>query len=264
MKARGLLSLITFSEKRREILLLLQDGPKTLDEIKDYFKATTPEILPRIKELENNDLIYQEGKKYFLTEIGEVITKSFARFFKTLEIFERDMKFWKDHQISGIPGEFLLRLYELGDYQVFKSTPIEIFKPHDEYVKNLLKSNWIKGVSPVLHPDYPKVFITLAKKGVRIALILTRDVLEGVKKEHKEELKRFLGYKYTKIMAYPEEIKVAFTVSDCFFSMRLFLKSGEYDFYKNIISYEKSALKFGEELFRYYERRSEKVGVQDF
>lgn len=263
MKARGLLSLITFSEKRREILLLLQDSPKTLDEIKDYFKATTPEILPRIKELENNNLIYQEGKKYFLTEIGNVITKSFDRFFKTLKIFERDMKFWKDHQISGIPEEFRLRLYELGDYKVFRSTPIEIFKPHDEYVKRLMRSKWIRGVSPVLHPEYPKLILMLAENGIDITIIITEEVLKKIEEKHRIELEKGLQYKNARLMLCSDEVKVAFTTSDIFLSMRLFLKDGIYDFYQNIISHEKSAIKWGKDLFEYYKKRSKIIKSLD-
>lgn len=80
MKARGLLSLVTFSEKRSEILLMLLEGPRSLDDIKNYFRATTPEILPRLKELESSGLIYQEERKYYLSEVGEVIAKSFFAF----------------------------------------------------------------------------------------------------------------------------------------------------------------------------------------
>ena len=259
MKARGLLSLVTFSEKRSEILLMLLEGPKSLDDIKNYFRATTPEILPRLKELESSGLIYQEERKYYLSEVGEVIAKSFSRFYRNLKIFEKDMKFWEEHQISGIPEKFRLRLYELGDYEIFRSTPTEIFKPHDEYVKNLLRSKWIRGVSPVLHPDYPKFILKLAEEGKDITIIITKDVLKKIEEKHKIELEEGLQYKNAKLMLCNEEVKVAFTTSNMFLSMRLFLKSGIYDFYQNLISHEKSAIKWGKELFDYFKKRSEEI-----
>ncbi len=263
MEAKGLLGLVAFSEKRRDILLMLQKEPKTLKEIKDYFKVTSPEIIPQIRKLEKNNLIYQEDKKYFLTEIGEIVTASFDRLLITLKIFEKDMEFWKEHVIC-IPEEFSLRLYELGDYVITKSSPTEIFKPHDEYVKNLLMSKWIRGVSPALHPEYPKVVTMLAEKGADISIIVTKEVFGKLKKDYKKELQKYLSYKNASLKVCNEEFEVAFTASDSFLSMRLFLKDGTYDFYKNIISHEKSALKWGEDLFSYYEKHSEKVGLQDF
>lgn len=262
MKAKGLLSLVALSEKRRDILLMLLDEPKTLKQIKDYFKVTSPEILPQIRKLEKDNLIYQDSKNYFLTEVGEIVTGSFDRLFRTLKVFEKDMGFWKEHSI-GIPGEYRLRLYELGDYVITKSSQTEIFKPHDEYVKHLLKSKWVKGFSPALHPEYPRVVTMLAENGVDVSLVITGQVFEKLKNGHKNELQKYLSLKNASLKICDEEHKVAFTTSDRFLSMRLFLKDGTYDFYKNIISYEKSALKWGEDLFRYIERRSEKVGLQD-
>ncbi len=258
MKAKGLLSLLAFSEKRSGILFMLQEEPKTLKEINDYFKVTSPEIIPQIRKLEKENLIFQQDKKYVLTEVGQIVTTSFAQFFKTLKIFEKDSKFWKEHNI-GIPEEFQMRLYELGDYKFFESTPTEIFKPHDEYIEKVLKSKWVKGVSPALHPEYAKQFLMMAEKGIPISLILTREVLEKIKDKYKEELVTGSEYKNAQVMICNEKISIAFTVTDFFFSMRLFLKDGTYDFYKNIISYEKSALKWGEDLFNYYEKQSEKV-----
>lgn len=263
MKAKGLLSLVAFSERRRDILLMLQEEPKTLKEIKDYFKITSPEIIPQIRKLEKDNLIYKEGKQYFLTEVGGIVTESLDKLSRTLKVFEKDMEFWKEHTI-GFPEEFRMRLYELGDYMITKSSPTEIFKPHDEYIENVLKSKWIKGVSPVLHPEYTKQFLMMAKTGIPISIILTREVLEKIKEKHKAELVKVLGYKNAQVMICNEKIAVAFTVTDFFFSMRLFLKDGTYDFYKNIISNEKSALTWGEDLFSYYENHSERVKLQDF
>ncbi len=128
MEAKGLLSLLAFSEKRKFILLMLQE--------EHYFKATSPEILPQIRKLEKGNLISQEGKKYILTEIGKIVTRSFDHLSKTLKIFESGMRFWKEHYIGGIPEEFQMRLYELGDYKIFEGSPTEIFKPHEEYIRN--------------------------------------------------------------------------------------------------------------------------------
>ncbi len=264
MKTNGLLSILAFSEKRRDILLMLQKESKTLYELKVILGVTSPEIIPHIKKLEKSNLIYYKNKQYFLTEIGEMIIKSFDIFIKTLEIYQNNIEFWKEHKISEIPEELRMRLYELGNYNIHVGTQTEIFKPHEEYVKNLVKSKCMKGVSPVLHPDYPRYLVPMVEKGVPVSIILTREVFEKIKKSHKVELDKILSYENSQIMICNEKIEIAFTVTDFFMSMRLFLNNNTYDFYKNIISCEKSSLKWGRDLFNYYEKRSKKVELQDF
>jgi predicted transcriptional regulator len=264
MKSRGLLGMITFSKKRSDILLLLQEKSRTLSEIKNYLKITSPEILPQIRKMEKNNLIYQEDGKYALTEVGEILTKSFDQLSRIVKIFETDMEFWKEHEIAGIPEEFRLRLHELGNYKVVQSDPVDIFKPHKEFMQNLLKSKWIKGVSPIFHPDYPKFFLALAKSGADVALIVTRDVFKMIKSGHTKELEMGLKCKNTKMLICEEDVKTAFTVTDKFLSLGLFGKNGLYDVYHDLISYDASAVKFGKDLFSYYERRSNKVESQEF
>ena len=264
MKANGLLSLIAFSEKRREILSFVQKKPKTLQEIKDHFEVTSPEIIPQIKKLEKNYLICQIDRKYVLTDIGEIVNNSLDQLVKTLDIFEKDLEFWSVHNLKGVPLEFRIRLYDLGEFKIFKSTQTEMFKPHEEYIKNLLNSKFVFGVSPVLHPDYPKHINMLEDKGIPISIIITSDVLEKLKENHKLELEKSLRYKNIQLLIYDEKMEVAFTVTNNFLSLRFFLKDNTYDFYKNIISTEKSALEWGIDLFRYYEKRSRKVELQGF
>lgn len=259
MKAKGLLSLLAFSEKRSGILFMLQEEPKTLKEIRDHFKVTSPEIIPQIRKLEKENLIFQDGKKYVLTDVGEVVTRSFGQLFKTLEIFEDDMDFWKEHNISEIPEDFRMRLYELGDYKIFKSCPTEVFEPHNEFMKSLAKSTTVKGVSPIFHPVYPNFFLELAKKGKEVSLIVTKDVFERIRKEYSKELEKAMFYENFNLMVCDENIKVAFTVTDFFLSLGLFLKNGNYDVFHDIVSFDSQAIKWGGDLFRYYQELAEKI-----
>jgi predicted transcriptional regulator len=196
--------------------------------------------------------------------VGKILTKSFDQLSRVIKIFETDMEFWKEHDINGIPEEFRPRLHELGDYKVVQSDPVDIFRPHKEFMQNLLKSKWIMGVLPIFHPDYPKFFLALAKSGVDVALVLTRDVFEMIKSGYPKELEMGLKCKNTKMLICEENVKTAFTVTDKFLSLGLFRKSGPYDVYHDLVSYDASAIKFGKDLFGYYERRSKKVESQDF
>jgi len=46
MKSSGLLSVLTFSEKRKDLLFFIEEEPRTLSQIREYFKVSSPEISP--------------------------------------------------------------------------------------------------------------------------------------------------------------------------------------------------------------------------
>ncbi len=260
---RLLLSFLALSEKREKLLLFLLNGPKTLQEIRASLNVTSSGIIPEIRKMEEKLLVHQANREYYLTEIGEVVAESMSQFEGTLRIFSENSRFWNEHSISGIPADFRLRFHELGNYELIKSTLTNIFRPQEEYMRNLMNARWLKAVSPVLHPEYPEYVIHLADIGVPVSLIVTGELLETIKKKYYEELKRGLKYENTSIMICDENIDLSFSVTDFFLSMRLFLKDDTYDFYQNILSFDRSAMRWGEDLFSYFEKRSKKVRLED-
>ncbi len=256
-----LVNFLVLSEKRKNVLLLLREGPKTLYDIRTSLGVTSSGIIPQLRKMEERDLIYQKGKSYALTDIGWLISKSFYNFYGLVNVIEENKYFWEEHDITAIPEGLLMRLHELGEYNVYESNPTDMEKPHREYIKNLLSSNWVRGVSPVLHPEYPKAINTLGQRGADVSLIMTEEVFERIKKDHTPELKEGLRYDNVRFFICKKDVGIAFTVSDVFLSMRLFrLKDGSYDFYRNIISYERSAInKWGEDLFKHFEKDSELI-----
>lgn len=257
------ISFLVISEKREKLLLLLHEGPKTLQEIKDSLAVTSAGIIPEIRKMEDKMLVNQKNREYDLTEIGEIVAESMFRFEGTLRVIRMNLKFWDEHNISAIPNEFRQRIHELGNYQIVKSTPNDIFRPQKEYMKNLLNARRLKAVSPVLHPDYPEYVINLADKGVPVSIIVTRDLLNVIKEKFGKELRRGLAHENTNILVCDDPVDLSFSVTDFFLSMRLFLKDNNYDFFQNILSFEKSAVRWGEDLFNHYEKISRRVRLED-
>lgn len=258
-----LISFLVSSEKREKLLLLLRNSPKTLQQIRDSLNVTSAGIIPEIRKMEEKNLIYKNNREYNLTEIGEIVSESLGKFEQTLNVLGRNSKFWNEHNISAIPIEFRMKLYELGDYEIIKSAPNEIFNPQKEYKKELLNAKYLKALSSVFHPDYPEYVIGLADRGVPVSLIITKELLEDIKEKYGEELKRGLSYENTNIMICDDFIKISFSVTDLFLSIKLFLKDNNYDFYQNILCYNRSALIWGDELFNYYARLSKRVTLKD-
>ncbi len=257
-----LINFLVDSEKRKNLLLLLREGSKTLEEIREHLKVTSSGIIPQIRKMEERHLTIQTNHRYELTDMGSVIADYFCNFEGIEKVFINNMKFWDEHKISAIPVEFRLRLYELGNYEIIRSTPTDIFRPHHEDMLTLTNASLMKGISPIIYPDYPRFICNLAEK-MDISLIITDQILEILKKTYMEEIKKYEGHKNIRLSVYHENIEFIFIVTDNFLSLRLFLNDGNYDFREKIMSFDKSAMVWGEDLFNYYKKKSEEIVISD-
>lgn len=260
MKSKGLLSLLTFSEKRRDILFLLLEQPSSLTTIRKKFDVSSPEIAPRIREMEDSNLIYKDHftKMYTLTPTGRIVAKSFKPFVEMLELIEKNEDFWNDHDLSGIPDYLLDRLTDLKNSDFYVDRLENVFDSHKLFMQNIARSGVVKGISPIFFPSYPNFFMHLAEKDVDTSLILTRAIYEKVKYEHSKSMDAYLDSKYTELYVV-ENIKVAFVVTDVFFSLSLFFKSGNYDPRVDLICYDQKGIQWGNDLFEYYLSQAEKI-----
>jgi predicted transcriptional regulator len=259
----GLINFLVDSEKRKNLLILLHGSSKTLDEIRRPLNVTSSGIIPQIRKMEERHLIARVKGKYKLTEMGCVIADYFCNFEGIEKIFDKNMKFWDEHKISAIPGEFRMRLHELGNYEIVRSTITDIFKPHHEDMRNMVNARLMKCVTPIMHPDFPGYIYELAEKGMDVSIIITDEILDILMKTYKEELKKFSGLKNIILSVCHEKIEITFVATERFISLRLFLKEGNYDFQEKIISFDQSAVRWGEDLFSYYEKRSRLVRLED-
>lgn len=259
MKSRGLLSVLTFSEKREDLLFLLLNEPKTIAEIKSHFDISSPEILPRLKEMETKNLICKDNKHYVLTPVGKIVAQLFQPLVKTLRVLEDNEKFWMDHDVGAIPLQLLMKIGELGNTQRLECGIEEIYEPHKKCLEYILKSRKIKVISPIVHPMYPNFFLPLAENGVDISILVTRNAIDKIRKENRDILEQVLGFKNMNFYISDEEIRLTCIVTDVFFAICLFYKNGTFDSKTELISHDKSALLWGEELFDYFKDRSRKI-----
>ena len=255
MKSSGLLSILTFSEKRKDILFLLQENPRTLSEIKDYFDVRSPEILPRLKEMEAANMIVRQDGMYHLTSLGKVSAIYYKPFLDTLTAIETNEDFWRDHDLSAIPEMLLNRIQELKECRIVRDEHEHIYDTHKAFVENVLSSTRFMGFSSIFLPSHPPMFLELARRSVPSSIIVTPNVFFKIKSEHGAEIEEFLNFKHTSLHVY-DNAKIAFVVTDRFLSLSLFFKNGTYDPRIDLIGFDLSSIKWGEDLFKYYKENS--------
>ncbi|MGB4162052.1 MAG: winged helix-turn-helix domain-containing protein [Methanosarcina flavescens] len=255
MKSSGLLSVLTFSEKRKEILFLLQENPRTLSEIKDYFDVRSPEILPRLKEMEAANLIVRQEGMYKLTSLGRVSATYYKPFLDTLTAIETNEEFWRDHDLTAIPEVLLNRIQELKECRVIRDEHEHIYDTHKAFSENVMSATHFVGFSSIFLPSHPSMFLELARRNIPVSIILTPNVFFKIKSEHCAEIEEFLKYKHTSFHVY-DNAKIAFVITDRFLSLSLFFKNGTFDPRNDLIGFDSSSIKWGEDLFKYYKENS--------
>ncbi len=256
----SLLDLVFLSEKREKILLLLRECPKSIKEIENSLNYSSTSVQPQIKILKERHLLYREDNKYGLTLIGETIAENMRELVDTLESFENKHDFWNSHRLEGIPPYLLNRISEL-KHSTFAS-PLDksnMFSPHSEFVENIAKSEFVKGISPFIHPLYPKMFLEFAERGIDVSLVVTEPVFERMRAEFRPEMEQFLSLNNARLYMYEKEMLLSSAVTNCFLSLGLFYNNGTYDHANDILCFEPEGLRWGEDLFAYYRGMSREI-----
>ncbi|WP_440952946.1 helix-turn-helix transcriptional regulator [Methanococcoides sp. FTZ1] len=229
-----------------------------MSEIREFFNVSSPEISPRLKEMEAANLIFKNEKEYYITPIGRVAAKYLRPLVDTLESIEKNEKFWKEHILDDIPQHLLDRISELGECTIHEEGIENIYDSHKEFLDNIARSKKVFGVSSIFIPIYPEFFANLAKNNVPTSLILTRNVFEKVRNEYTEIMQAYLDSDNTRLYLI-ENSRVAFVATDRFFSMSLFFKNGTYDPQRDLMGTGETITTWGKDLFEHYKKEAREI-----
>lgn len=240
--------------------MFLKEGPKTIEEIKQYLNTSAVSILPQIKKLRDNSLVFKTEDSYVLSPLGIAVTERMQAMVSLLNVFGNNYEFWATHSVECLPAFLRSRIGDLENC-TFSEPPdwTHLFEPHREFVEKLTISRKISGISSIFFPLYPSLFLSFAKNGADVNLLVTLPVYERIKGEYRAELREFLSLDNTSFYVYDEKIEFSHVVTDKFLSLSLPFSSGAFDHTQDVLCFDPIALKWGEDLFAYYRDRSEKI-----
>ncbi|MCQ1537247.1 winged helix-turn-helix domain-containing protein [Methanosarcina sp. KYL-1] len=258
-----LLGTLFLSDKRKDLLLLLMEEPRNIDEVKNILNVTSSAIMTQIKILISQGLIIHDDDLYKLSDIGKVVVKKMKPLLNTLGVFSENMDYWENHNISAIPVHLLDRIEDLGHCEFVEPDLDRMYETPQKIEENLIRSAHVKEVSSYFNPAYPSTYVELIRKGTDVSLIITKPVFERLKKEYGTALQEYLKRENAKIFVCDCPIRVASSVvTNRFMALSLFYKNGIYHNHA-MMSSEESALKWGEDLFLHYMKNSKEItGVE--
>lgn len=218
-----------------------------------------PEIAERLNELEVANLIIRRDGKYELTWVGEAVLINFEPLLDTIKALEDNQEFWNMHDTEAIPDHLMHRIRDLKECHVVQAGASNLFESHSEFKKNVSSAIFFKGVTGVFIPSWIKQFSNLAKDGAKIDIVITREIFEKIRSEYPNELTEFLS-RDARLYICNDELKLAFSITDTFFSLSLHCKNGKtYDHQHDLESDDSLAIKWGEALYGYYKNNSVEV-----
>lgn len=261
MNPDSLLEYIASSSVRKNIVYRLLNEPMSLAELRDYFNTTSANIVPRINELEKKNLISKDNGKYYLTSIGVITVKKLQENDNLSQLIGEYENFLNDHDLTAIPENLLYRIGEFGNSKLVQNNMENIAATYWEVLDHMSKSNHIKGISPIFDAYYPEFFLSMAQRETPIAIITTESIYKKVEKDYADALQAYLKLDNAKLYVI-DDLRLAFAVTDTFASISLYHINGDFDSQTNLMSFEKTARKWGEELFEHYRQMAKEIKNQ--
>ncbi|WP_342305580.1 winged helix-turn-helix domain-containing protein [Methanolobus sp. ZRKC5] len=248
---KHLLDVVFASEKRKNVLLLLQNGELKMEALLKALDTTRNALLPQMKILEEHYLVFHYGDNYELTTIGKLVVDEMVPLLNTIELFENDIDYWGTRNLSFIPPHLLQRIDELRKCKIITPPYVDIYKLNEEIQETSPISKTHYGIVTFYHPLFPQFISNMISNNVNVYLIVPQSVLDQFRTEHSTLFKKLIKSEFFHFSVYLENMSfLGIACNDYYFMMRLLKNNGEHDT-RYILCDGKEALEWGKELFDY-------------
>ncbi len=256
---KALIDLLFISQKRKDLLLLLKNGEKTIEEIIDALKVNPTGMLPQIKKLKDEHLVLQEEREYRLTPLAEILVEKMEPLINTLQVIEENADYWKERHLTPLPRTFLERLDELHSCFIVKPDPDNIFEPPAVFLDNIEKSKRILLFSSIFHPVLSEIFLASQDDDTEITLIVTGKIYKRLKTDFEEKLKLYLAKEKKRLYICTNEVEIAMLVkTESFMAADFLTLKRSYD-QETIMGFKPAALKWAEDLILHYREQAQEI-----
>ena len=264
MDSSCLIKTIFLSEKRKNVLvLLLREGPKSIDEIKDTLNVSASALMPQVKKLLKWDLLTYDPDEdvYKLSDMGALIVEKIEEFLNIINIYVENHEYWETRDLSEVPYHMRKRIGNLVHCELLEANRDCLFEFHPTFVENVLNSNYVMMASSTFQPHTVSLFSKLLRNNTKVDCVFTEQIFNKYLEDYPEQFNNFLSHENMNVSMRSGHIgPLTLVVTDKFMGLWLFDKNGRFDG-TTLISHEDSALKWGRELFTYYSSISNLVYI---
>ena len=253
---KTIVEMLLASEKRKNVLLFLQDGPKEMEALLKSLNTNRTGLLPQMKMLKEGHLIYQHKDTYELTTIGKLITAEMISFLRAIEMYGGNNDYLGIHNIDFIPAHLLKKLPEIGLCNIIESSMCDMFDPETDFIEKAIRSKYWFQVTSILYPSFHEFYMQMMDNNVDVSMVISPQVYDKFKLDHYDDFKEIIDTKLISLYLYPKNLEfVSFILADECISLKLLTQKNQYDQKKMIIC-NPATVEWGIELFEYYRKQS--------
>ena len=253
---KTIVEMLLASEKRKEVLLFLQEGPKEMEALLKSLNTSRTGLLPQMKMLKESHLIYQHRDTYELTTIGKLITAEMTFFLRAVNMYGGNCEYLGTHNIDFIPLHLLKRMPELGSFNVIESPMCDLFDPETDFIKKAIRSKYWFQVTSILYPSFQEFYMQMIDNNVDVSMVINQEVYDKFKLDYYDDFKEIIDTKLISLYLYPNDLEfISFILADECINLKLLTQQNQYDQKKMIIC-NPATVEWGKELFEYYRKRS--------
>ncbi|WP_340818095.1 winged helix-turn-helix domain-containing protein [Methanolobus sp. WCC4] len=248
---RSLLDVIFMSEKRKTVLLLLEDGPKDMNTLLESLQTSRNALLPQLKILEEHHLITHFDDTCGLTTIGNIVVERMVPLLNTTEVLDIDVDYWGSRDLSFIPPYLMDRIDELRSCEMINPPIHDLFSIHRSFSPNIWSPN-VYVVTNLMYPDIDSIIAEAIKNKVEFNYVVSQELLNKIRSKYPDEFAKYIKSEYFKLYVCKREMKFFHFTFDTFhLVMGLLNTKGDFD-HKFLICEGQGALEWIKELYEYY------------
>jgi predicted transcriptional regulator len=244
-----------------QILFALGAENRSLSDLREITGSSSQALIPRIRHLEAAGYVEHVAGDYALTPIGLVLEPAIERVVRLIGVITEHREFWTGHDIESIPPDFLEDLGDLYAARVVRSVDEDLLQVYRNFVRMLDGAAWLNAVTSVTNPAFAEVIARMAMQGKPVDLVVSHELAEKLAAEPFAGMLGRLSEVPTfsvSVSALP--VRFGLSVTDTFVSLGLYGKAaGVYDAGTDLFGTGRSAVEWGERLFRYYRQDAEKL-----
>ncbi|MCL2549853.1 MAG: winged helix-turn-helix domain-containing protein [Methanimicrococcus sp.] len=255
MKDESILDVLFLSEKRRQILLFLLIGPKTIDDIKTHLNSKSSPIMVQIRILIRNFLIQEKNGVFSLTPLGSYTVREMKYILDMFMIFDTAPEYWAEADFSALPPHLINRIGELGETKLYYPDKAHIFDRTALVEQNLGKVESLIEISSIFRKEYISDFLYLAEQEIAVSFILTQIVIDRLANDYPEVYYKYMRFNNVRFFVCPEIKLASCTITDKFIAMSFFNKGG-YFFNHDLVTFDREAKEWGSQMFHHFRSRS--------
>lgn len=256
---KPLIDVIFASEKRKNVLLLLNSGPKEMSTLLTHLKTNRPALLPQIRILEDHHLITQFDDTYQLTTIGKLLVDEIEPLLRTTDALDVDIDYWGTRRLDFLPKSLLERIGELADHEIIEPGTLDLHDINFKFYEKTMKSKSVNLICRFFYPNCCSFFLEWIKNNVQVSVIVDRELLRKIKMNYANEFRNLIDSGRTTLYLYPDEIEfMKLAQNDYCVLLMLFDKKIGYD-NKTLLNFNPDSFEWGKELFECYRQKSIKI-----